>query len=560
MFRNRVKIFIIIFLVVIEFTSFFFMIKAFNNRDLKTTKEEHVVDKEKYGMFIENEEGKYVEYTDSTLFPSNLKYTFNETKSSCVDTLNKEVENAILSNNDKITITSNKTVFCYLYFDLDKEPPQAFTFYIGGNSNPTYTNTITTIGYISWSDTDIDKYCITTSSTSDNCTWNDVSDNTITTDYILSSGDGTKTIYAYLKDIAGNITQGTDTIILDTTAPVISSVTKTTDVETSIGISVSASDDNGISNYYYSINNGSYAESTSSTKTFSGLTAGTTYSISVYVEDPAGNISEVTTKSFTTYESKEFGKYLLNHPTTGLNTTLEGGLYRYQGTSVNNYVCFGTKDKDTCTKNDAYKTKYLYRIIGINSNNQVKLISALSKGSMRWYSSNDSKITWKTSTIYSSINGSYFLTNTDYVPTAWKSKISDTTWKYGSVVNYSYATGYNGDNVYNLENAWTTTVSAKIGLMYIHDYYYGYSNGSPGTATNAKTSWIHLDSQFPEWTMTLYQAAKAWLILSGGQIVENYLSAAYADKVPVVRPVFYLTSDVEYISGSGTSTDPFIIS
>ena len=153
MFKNRIKIFIIIFLVVLEFTSFFLMIKSFNNRVLTQTKEEHIVDKEKYGMFIENEEGKYVEYNESTLFPSNLKYTFNENKSSCVDTLNKEVDNAILYNENKITITSNKTVFCYLYFDLDKEVPKEFTFYIGGNSNPTYTTNINTTGYISWADT-----------------------------------------------------------------------------------------------------------------------------------------------------------------------------------------------------------------------------------------------------------------------------------------------------------------------------------------------------------------------------------------------------------------------
>ena len=66
-------------------------------------------------------------------------------------------------------------------------------------------------------------------------------------------------------------------------------------------------------------------------------------------------------------------QYLLENPTSGLNTTEEGGLYRYQGTNdtVNNYICFGTSDKSTCTGNTDI---YMYRIIGINEDGQLKLI------------------------------------------------------------------------------------------------------------------------------------------------------------------------------------------
>ena len=68
--------------------------------------------------------------------------------------------------------------------------------------------------------------------------------------------------------------------------PVVNSVTATNVSNDSITVSVSASaGTNAIQTYYYSINNGSYKSSSSNTHTFSGLSAGTSYSIRVYVTD-----------------------------------------------------------------------------------------------------------------------------------------------------------------------------------------------------------------------------------------------------------------------------------
>ncbi len=53
-----------------------------------------------------------------------------------------------------------------------------------------------------------------------------------------------------------------------------------------------------------------------------------------------------------------------SHP-NNLNTEIKGGMYRYQGdyeTVDNNYICFGTSDKNECTSNPDI---YMYRIIGI---------------------------------------------------------------------------------------------------------------------------------------------------------------------------------------------------
>jgi len=47
----------------------------------------------------------------------------------------------------------------------------------------------------------------------------------------------------------------------------------------------------------------------------------------------------------------------------------------------------------------------------------------------------------------------------------------------------------------------------------------------------------------------------AWRLVSDGVVNDRNLTNSYS-----IRPVFYLTSSVNYISGSGTSSDPFIIS
>ena len=253
---------------------------------------------------------------------------------------------------------------------------------------------------------------------------------------------------------------------------------------------------------------------------------------------------------------------LLRNPTLGLNTTMEAGLYRYQGTdTINNYVCFGTTVKSECVGNtDAY----MYRIIGINSSYQVKLIKkeALNTG-VKWWDNSTYNIEWPSSNIYTTLNGNDYLLNDTYVPTGWESKIATTTWKYGDTESNG---NYNGVTIYAIENAWTSTVSAKIGLMYIHDYYYAYAlGGTPESSSNAVTAWIHLsenDTSAPstdEWTMSrrgFFAGVnyRAWNVASGGTV--GYPNLAVGDSV---RPVFYLTSEVKITSGTGTATDPFII-
>jgi len=361
---------------------------------------------------------------------------------------------------------------------------------------------------------------------------------------------------------------------------------------------------------------GTYKEDTSSTWPTSGYTYNESMSGCIDINgnkldgvltyDSANNIATVdagnTSYCYLYFSIKQnAGEYLLKNSTNGLVTTsLQGGLYRYQGTDdVDNYICFGTRDKDTCVNNT---NRYMYRIIGIDEDNKLKLISkeiyeyeidasicgnGISPISDFFLGEFD---LWANSYLYKALNG--LVEETDYYKenfinnnlysymndtSEWLSIIENTSWKYG-IAPYvanddsgDYAREYNGDNAYSFESIFQDTIDAKIGGLYLHDYFYAYPEGNPQNFTAAKSAWIHYENNdsnyssctstgFPEIIMT---GAGYGEYLDDGQ--KNYGWAIWDNgKINVVidealvRPVFYLKSDIE-IYGKGLIDDPFII-
>lgn len=293
------------------------------------------------------------------------------------------------------------------------------------------------------------------------------------------------------------------------------------------------------------------------------------------------------------------------------NSPLEGDGYRYVGETPNNYICFGTSDKDTCkTGND----KYMYRIIGIfedeSGQEHLKLIKSTALTERyRWHSDNYADVDWNESTLYSGINGEYFLTN-EYYPymqdTTWTDKIAE--WNYTMTNTKSWvehnATGigvyYNDNTVksiylhelnrnsksnetcyYNYGSdpadgdcdlgEWKT-LKAKISLMYVSDYYLasgsvGINNAVLNNYKDFRDAWIEssncrgFEKSGDEWTMTRFgtssdSAYGAWSIDYDGQTNGSRI----ASQEDVVRPVFYLNSDVELSGGTGSYDDPYLIS
>ena len=272
---------------------------------------------------------------------------------------------------------------------------------------------------------------------------------------------------------------------------------------------------------------------------------------------------------------------------------LEGDGYRYVGsgtpnesTNPNNFICFGTTDKIDCTAN---QDKYMYRIIGVftdsNGKNHVKLIKYKQLISTTWNSTN-ADVNWEDSTLYASLNGSGFLTNTTYdylQDTTWNNRIENWTWSAVNTKTYSNS----GPNYYSITTQqiylhemnrtgksstvgeWTNPV-AKIGLMYASDYQMSLGSSALALTGNTsanqatlKTGWMHQSNNDTtkssyEWTLSRAGANSgdfvAWNVYSYGYVGTYRVHAARGS-----RPVFYLTSDVTSSGGTGTLEDPIMI-
>ena len=289
--------------------------------------------------------------------------------------------------------------------------------------------------------------------------------------------------------------------------------------------------------------------------------AGTDINITMQMEEISCKISEMG----------DAGKYILATSPNNISEEIIGGMYRYQGTNSevdNNYICFGTNDKTTCTGNtDAY----MYRILGITPEGQLKLVKKEALNTAYPWNEDDTKnITWAYSDIYNTINGSAYLNNTTYVPSNWLNKIEDTIWKYGDM-DYSIFISENPyAEVYKIENNFTNMIKAKIGLMQGQDamyqldeeaFMYAYATGTLSSRWNELTinDATAPEAGYPghEWLMIRYgynDTYDAWFANPDGFYGDGGVSSLMA-----VRPVFYLASENTIIGGNGTISNPYLI-
>ena len=269
--------------------------------------------------------------------------------------------------------------------------------------------------------------------------------------------------------------------------------------------------------------------------------------------------------------------------------------YRYAGASdqVNNYVCFGSTQSPCPADN-------LYRIIGVFGD-KVKLIKAdyattallgadgdysnmytannydnsnykgnnlANVAAYNWNKSNLN--TWSLSNLNKTNLNTNFITN---IGADWANKIDMTTWKvggntYANIGEQPAKTAYQNEIV----NPVTTNsqdnkteYSAKIGLMYVSDYMYaapqdkwtlpGYHSSGNDYRTSTSVNWMYMGLN--EWTISrsVDYSHLAFIVNYLGYMRNGYVgSNAYG-----VRPVFSLTSSVNYVSGSGTAADPIVV-
>ena len=338
---------------------------------------------------------------------------------------------------------------------------------------------------------------------------------------------------------------------------VINSVEVSNITSNGFTLSVDATSDVGIERYYYIIESENISgTSTINSYTFTTLNSGKLYTVNVLDEDMNGNYSnkynlnvQTVDNTLATYIKGLYTSHGSNgiyYHTSGLANSATDNSYRYAGASesINNYVCFGT-DEETCLEDN------LYRIIGVFGN-EVKLIKSTSIGTYAWDSGADSGNTWSTSDIKNTLNTTFLYT----LSSTWQNKIATYIW---------FVSGYNTIDVtsetwYNAESSGTTW-SGKIGLMYVSDY--GFAASPSYWTTNMRyynsaisNNWMN--AGISEWTISPNSSVSydAFVVNFSGTISGAATGVITGYKV---RPTFYLNSDVQYVSGSGTSYDPIRI-
>ena len=290
------------------------------------------------------------------------------------------------------------------------------------------------------------------------------------------------------------------------------------------------------------------------------------------------------------------GENSIYYHDAGLTNGARDNSYRFAGANdtVNNYVCFGSS---TIPCPDDNK----YRIIGVFGD-KVKLIksdyatssllgtdgdyegtekpdTSYYEGSLtaiseyHWNYKNDTSInnghgsnTWSTSLLNKTNLNKNFITN---IGADWAAKIDETTWKVGgntweNIVKQPAKTAYQNEIVSPVTTNATddaTTYNAKIGLMYASDY--GFAAAPSAWTANLNTydgeaiknvNWLFLGAS--EWTVSRIAGGSRSVIgiYKDGQ-VRNYEVTDWIG----ARPVFSLTSSVNYASGDGTQNSPILI-
>ena len=265
--------------------------------------------------------------------------------------------------------------------------------------------------------------------------------------------------------------------------------------------------------------------------------------------------------------------------------------YRYQGKEPNNYITFndevgkwriiGVFEVETPKSDGTYKKE-----------NKVKIVKDTT-GKVAWdyKTSSGYNNDWTTSTLMTMLNsGPYYNRTSGYTKLACsigddttvsktsicnyenngltsvaKNQISSTKWYIGNVVYY-------GDikEVYSSERStsvWSgnkQTWDGKVALIYPSDYMYAsstcYSNGTTGynyiDSACKSTNWL-LDTNYWLWTLSPSPGSSNYAIYASndGRVVDFGVNGNSGG----LRPSVYLSSDVNYISGNGTLSDPFII-
>ena len=550
--NKKILLIISMFLTLSLVTIFFF-----NNMDNKdkniisnVEKDKQVINSNMITMMYETDAGTgiYEETKDNT-WPE-LGYIFNDMLSGCENGGELEYN----PENNTVNLLSNKSDRCYVYFD------KYDGVWIDNIVATNVTGSSVTLSVSATSENgSITKYYY---SLNDSEEYQEVTSNIITINDLNKLTEYEISIYAIDSTNAKSNIYEVSVSTTDESGPVINSV-EVSDVNyNSITFTVNTDNTTEIKRYYFSIDDGSnYSLSNINSYTFTGLKANTSYKVRIYIVDNDRNESEEYIFNQSTASMPSLANYIKSlyngQGSNGLyyhDSDLENGAadnsYRYYGANPNNYVCFGS-DISPCPNEN------LYRIIGVFGN-EVKIIKNNSIGSYAW--DNNKSATWGTSDLKNTLNTTYL----NSLSSTWQNKISYHYWKIGGM---AYSTTNTAKQFYDVEvgnSSSSSTVYAKIGLMYVSDYGFAASQEYWASAvykySSARNSnWLFFGE---EWTISRAtdHSYIVFYIKSSGSITSNWpfddLDKTYDHNV---RPSFYLGESAIYIGGNGSIDNPFIL-
>ena len=313
--------------------------------------------------------------------------------------------------------------------------------------------------------------------------------------------------------------------------------------------------------------------------------ASATFNYSTWRLEVSGTTSNTTcTVEFTSNDNETFANYLISKECSSTPTSDDAAKdclvnengYRYEGKNPNNYVLFNDE---------------LWRVIGVFSmqtasgttENLVKLIRNETLDGLAWNSSSNNN--WSAATLQQTLNNGYlnatdstcnfyedntktcYFSETGINSTA-RNMIESVVWNLGG----RSSNGATADSFYTAERGTTvysgrpTEWTGKVGLMYPSDYGYAVLASSCGRTTGlggdysstacAGNNWLKSDSY--QWTLTPISSSSNLVFSVSVDGHLNYSRGA-SDGLGA-RPSIYLKSNIAIMGGSGSYSDPYLLS
>ena len=110
---KRIKYLLILLLITICFSTTYLAYRSYLNKNIKEDNYVSNKNDKMFAIYVQDDAGNYVE---SSNFPKG-SYKLNNELTVCNDNNGDRVENVLSYSNSFVTVTSKKTIFCYLYFE-----------------------------------------------------------------------------------------------------------------------------------------------------------------------------------------------------------------------------------------------------------------------------------------------------------------------------------------------------------------------------------------------------------------------------------------------------------